>query len=191
MTGKTHLAAGILSGEIVVLATQCQTLGIVGGIIALGAFGGLVPDIDHPHSQISKSSLFTKLISRIATSTLKHRGFTHTIWFIAMLAGITWKLTTVFNGPALYFTIAIAAGMLSHMILDTFNPTGIMWMWPISMHKFHWAKIKTGKKGDARIRLMLNFIATIGIVWIARNQVLAFDSESVRQIIHSIGSGSI
>ncbi len=69
MTGKTHLATGILGSLLL-----CNN--IYGGILL--SFGSILPDIDHHNSFLGKTiPIFSKVF--------KHRCFTHSLLFAFML----------------------------------------------------------------------------------------------------------
>ena len=60
MMGKTHLAAGILAGELTALAYYRAS--IIPALIVIGTatIGSLLPDIDHPGSLLSSSSRLSR-----------------------------------------------------------------------------------------------------------------------------------
>lgn len=61
---------------------------------------------------------------------LKHRGLTHTIWALAVWAGIGAGLEAQLGIPGLMR--ASAAGYLSHLVADTLTPQGVKWLYPLS-----------------------------------------------------------
>ncbi|MGL5972788.1 MAG: metal-dependent hydrolase [Oscillospiraceae bacterium] len=90
MLGKTHVAIGITTS--VAVATVCgvtPTLLAVNTAIGVGALGGYLPDIDH-----AGSTLGSKI--PILPHLLKHRGVTHTVYFIGI---IMWLLLTFTSLP--------------------------------------------------------------------------------------------
>ncbi len=166
MTGKTHLAAGIITGELIILSTQIQTAAPATALLFASAIGSLLPDIDHPSSMLSTSNSATRALSSSVTAVTKHRGFTHTTMFVAL---ITFLLKYVMDGKVPYSTLiamGICAGMLSHLLLDTLNEKGVMWLWPFWRKPFYIAKIRTGSKVEDTIRVFLNILATVGLLYL-------------------------
>ena len=143
MTAKTHILGGILAGELVCIAgisTAVSAPALLAGAVA----GSLLPDIDHRGSKISRSGAAGRVASLAVSAVTTHRGVIHTPAFILALGAVLgaasffadWTL-----GPALL--LGLMVGMLSHLVLDTLNPSGIMWFWPISRKRFHLASIRT------------------------------------------------
>lgn len=161
MTGRTHLSAGIFTGELVVLSTPNISITAAMFTIFTAAIGSLLPDIDHPSSMLSTSNGAAKALSSSVTAVTKHRGFTHTIPFMLLVAiGFGYLLTGKIPYSSL-LVFALSAGMLSHLVLDTLNEKGIMWLWPVVRTPIHIASIRTGSKQETFFRMVLNFSATI------------------------------
>ena len=174
MTGRTHFVAGLLAGEIVVICTHTAEISGIVDIMSIAALAALFPDIDHPYSKISKKNILMKNVSKATTSLFKHRGFTHTVFFaviFAALTGFIYSLIPFHLYSPVNMSAAALCGMFSHLILDSLNPTGIMWLWPETTEHYSWAKIRTGKKGDTAVRIMLSLVTTAGIVFLAYKQI--------------------
>jgi inner membrane protein len=62
-----------------------------------------------------------------------HRGFGHSLLSLTIFALITFFISGYFvdQGLALLYTIASAAGYLSHLVLDFVTYEGIPWFWPL------------------------------------------------------------
>lgn len=194
MTGKTHLVGGIIAGEIVVLCTHTTDIPAIVNIMTVAAISALVPDIDHPYSRISKKGWLTKQVSKATTSVLKHRGFTHTAFFAvicAFITGFVASLLPVLRYDPLTVSAATLCGIFSHLVLDSFNPTGIMWLWPESVEHFSWAKIRTGKKGDKRVCAFLSIIATAGLCYMAYKQINLNEIKSAVSEAASLAQNSL
>jgi len=121
LNGFTHVAGGALAGCAIVYFTNASEQLPV--ILTAAAIGALVPDIDNPHSTIQK---YVPGVGKILGHLLTHRGVTHSLVFAGLL-------TLVLNMISLPWNIAIAfiAGIISHLILDTLNPMGVPWLWPL------------------------------------------------------------
>lgn len=162
MQGKTHALGGLLLAEAVLMVLKRPEFGNGESIFLIaGAVGGLLPDIDHPYSKISKTNAMTQMISAGVGAVTKHRGFTHTVLFAAIMALIPAAL--FFWKGLIYcdmFALGLFVGMISHLMLDSLNPTGIMWLYPFKKKKYHIMKIKTGSSREDVFR----YIETAGLV---------------------------
>ena len=136
MTYKTHFIGGICAVVVVSTVTPIENLPLVAGI---GAVSALIPDID-----IDSSKLGRKLggISTIIESTFGHRGFIHTPILYALLSLL---LSFVLPMSVVY---GFLIGTLSHLVLDSFNYKGIMWLYPLTKKRFHIMSIKTRGFGE-------------------------------------------
>ena len=103
-------------------------LGMNAPQIALAAFGSLLPDVDHSGSTLGK---FIKPISR----HIRHRGVTHSLIFLVL---------STFISPYL------GLGVLTHIVLDLFNPKGVELFYP-------WKK-------NIKVPIISRFIKTNGII---------------------------
>lgn len=112
MQGKTHLLVGAVAG--LALATPAAP-----GAIILGAMGGLLPDIDHPNGKLSR--MFPP--GRILTFWLKHRTWTHSLWFALLLLL-----------PALLIDLQwlpLAVGYALHIACDAMTRDGVPLLYPL------------------------------------------------------------
>lgn len=107
------------------LALGTPTVALVGGAGVLWLT--MIPDWD----------------SRIPLIT--HRGSTHTLLFVALVAGTAWALPTVAGigsmavGPVLLrqFAAGIAAlAILAHLTADLLTPMGVALFWPLTNRRF-------------------------------------------------------
>lgn len=144
MNGHTHLM--VASGLGYILYPEIGLLGA--GITALG---GLLPDLDHPRSMLGK---YMPLFSLLGGH---HRGWFHTVVGLA-----AFTLPVMFYSETL--VIGLAVGFASHLVLDSLNPTGIMWLWPITDQKYRMAKIRTGSAGDSMI-FFITLLLVLGRIW--------------------------
>lgn len=158
MTYKTHVVGGIalaaIAGNIANLPT--------GQLVAAAAIGGaaaLLPDLDMPNSKASRSG-FNRLIAYPLNALFGHRGFIHSplLWLSLTLALVLCRLP-------IWLWLGFLAGALSHLLLDTLNPTGIPWLWPWKK-KLHLLGIKTNSTGEVFVMIVLIvlFIAALPII---------------------------
>jgi inner membrane protein len=86
-------------------------------------FGSILPDIDEPKSKINR---WSGIFGTILTFFAKHRGFFHSLLFIAIAC---FFVNLVWNS---YYSMALFLGFLAHMIGDGITPMGIKLFYPIS-----------------------------------------------------------
>lgn len=95
---------------------------------AAGAVGGVIPDLDHRKSTITKK---LGLLGFFSSRLFRHRGILHAPMFHCILAAIL--LLFVNSENYVQFVIfGILAGTLSHLFLDALTPMGIPMLWPFS-----------------------------------------------------------
>lgn len=174
MTGKTHIAAGIITGELVALYARPMPVETGIFIICAAAVGSLLPDIDHPQSTIARKNAFTKTLSESMAAVGKHRGFTHTTVFVALMTFLLGLLLRGRVNAWALITMSFCAGQLSHLFMDTLNAKGIMWFWPISPKALHIMSIRTGSKVETAIRLPINAAATVLLGYLGYDYLVAF-----------------
>lgn len=135
MMFRTHLAFSLFVGLILIkfLNVENQILFLI-----LILFFGLFPDIDEKSSRISKK---TKLLSWPISFLFKHRGFFHTVYFPLILSVLFFILDEGILG------MAILAGYLSHLFLDSLTKSGVRIFNPFFKLKFY-GFFKVGKFFD-------------------------------------------
>lgn len=160
MTYITHALGGAIAGSAMITLTGADDKVAMAAIMTGAVLGSLLPDIDHTRSKISKSSAVAQVTSHAVAAVSKHRGFFHTPLFIcivALLAGFTIQMSL--NGNMLHIAWlaynGLIPGMLSHLILDTCNPGGIMWLYPVKDKKFSILPIKTNSMGEMVVAIVL------------------------------------
>ena len=153
MNAPTHIAGGMTASAVYLLATNSNlppylTL----AALSLGAVGGLLPDIDHPSSTISK---VLKPISFIVTKITSHRGIFHAPLFYLVLFALTFWIC-----PAKYqiWGNVLFCGIASHLILDFLNSAGIPLFFPLDKEKRNLLRIKTNGAGEMFIRFILYIV---------------------------------
>lgn len=135
----------------------------LGGIITSGVsylfcfilflFGVLFPDSDQENSMMGKHFYIP----------VRHRTWTHTIWFILPSA-----VAAVF----LPYFVWIAYGCFIHILIDSWSRGGVCWFYPISQYKTyasgaqikkkHWAYLyHTGKTSEKVVVFLFSFIAGV------------------------------
>jgi len=167
MVGKTHIAGGIALACVtasICPAFQFGHIGVVGTALYLSgtSFGAVLSDID-TDSTVSHYPVFNiiSLIARIFR-IVHHRGITHSLLAVlsSLLFGVL--LGTFLGSGGFLFGAGMTIGIVSHIMLDMLNPTGVQLLYPLPM-KISLAGITTGKLGDFLVRVGCIF-AIIGIL---------------------------
>lgn len=161
MKGTTHIlggmaiSAGVASISPIPLVAS-QTIVILGG----GIIGALLPDIDHPNSKISRSNIFTGVTSAAVSNVTGHRGAIHTpiaMIIIAIVLGCFIENPLGYSYSSFLYK-GFVMGFLSHLLLDTLSPGGIMWGYPANKKYFSIMSIKTGSGYEFLVKIVLIFL---------------------------------
>lgn len=100
----THAVVGVALAEL------------ADGPAALGALAGVLPDVD-------------LLFPRTWPFPFDHRGLTHTPAFaLAVVAAVA----LVARGRRTEAAVVAGLGLGSHLVIDTFTASGVMWRYPLS-----------------------------------------------------------
>ena len=131
MTYKTHFIGGVCAPIMLSAVMPIENIAVVAGV---SAFSALLPDIDIEGSKVHNKA---GIVGKGVTSIFSHRGFIHTpILYVVLYALMSMVLPQA-------ICLGFLIGTISHLVLDTFNYRGIMWMYPFSRKHFHIASIKT------------------------------------------------
>lgn len=126
MMGSTHLTLGLAAGLGIGMVTHA-TLPEATGLALIGAVAALLPDIDHPKSQLRQK---LGVAGHVGLFWLSHRGLTHTLLFAVLVAVATMLFIPNTIGWA------IVAGYTSHLVGDAVTRRGIPLLWPLSGQPF-------------------------------------------------------
>ncbi|QGG46858.1 metal-dependent hydrolase [Heliorestis convoluta] len=66
-------------------------------------------------------------------------------FLVWLLLSMIYPLTNM----ALY--VLLLAGYISHLVLDSLNPQGVAWLWPVTRKKFRIPMFDTGGVGESLI----------------------------------------
>lgn len=121
--GYTHISISLM------IAWNLRHLLQPWGIIFC-AIGSLLPDIDHPGSLLGRRM---KVVSVIG---LGHRGWTHSFLGFGIFTLLAYVIIPK-------YLLGFVIGYLSHLILDSLNPSGVAWLIPFSKKRFHIIGIPT------------------------------------------------
>lgn len=147
MLWKTHVLGGLIAGALLIPLTTEATPTLV----AISGASALLPDIDTSSSKLGRAFY---PISRLLESVLGHRCFLHSLGAVAAL----FILLQIFF-PSL--AVPVAAGYLSHIVLDVFNPQGVPLFYPLKS-RFSIPLTQTGGIGERIIFFPL--IALCGVL---------------------------
>ena len=133
MTATTHIGAGLSIGIGISILTASPLSAAVATTTAAVA-GSLLPDIDTASSKLGRQIAPVSWLIRIVFG---HRQMFHslTFWLIAcvgLIIAIPSVLPLILSG---------AAGVLSHLLLDMLNPSGIALFWPLSK-RYYFARLQ-------------------------------------------------
>ncbi len=138
MNRWTHFATGLLAGQLFFYKPPTyDNLSVL-----MTAVGSLLPDMDQRMG----------LGFGDDSSMIKHRGFTHTFLFAAVIYGLGYLLKPV---AGRYFSIdfmhliviPLCCGILVHLFVDSMNTAGIQPFLPFSsVHIWLFATPWSGKK---------------------------------------------
>lgn len=149
MNYRTHAAFGaaFTAGLLLVLKQPLMPISV-----ALGTFTAILPDMDIEGSKASRllwpiaflgrliytilSLVFNAFVGliglfgiRLADANADHRGpFSHSPVGMAIFA-IAF-LPILFFGSQWWYVAALT-GIFSHLVADSLNPSGILWLWPL------------------------------------------------------------
>lgn len=151
----THVLGGVALTSAACLAAPSLLGPATPTAVAVGVVGSLLPDIDHPQSTIANLSLFSKVLSKSMSLATGHRGLCHSLVFIAVTSILFHRFAlTLHESLTAYCTIWLALGMLSHLLLDMLNPSGVKLFWPVGK-KRHIIGMKTGSTGERIVAIIL------------------------------------
>lgn len=154
MTYKTHFVGGICAGVAFSSVLNVDPIAVPGFVIA-SAIASLVPDVDIKGSKINNK---IGLVGKAVSATSNHRGFYHTpILYIALYFLMNIVLP---NSIALGFLV----GAMSHLVLDSFNSKGIMWLWPLTNKHFHIASIRTRTFDESAFMVVMIVLTILFVV---------------------------
>ncbi|GEA15518.1 hypothetical protein E308F_17620 [Moorella sp. E308F] len=127
MTARTH-ALGGFTAALLLAKTGC--LGPYWlSLAAVGALGGLLPDVDHPGSYVGRR---VPIVSDAVEMAFGHRGATHSLLAVFLFYAAARLTALRFLGGSVAgpLALALAAGYLSHLLLDMLNPQAVPLFWP-------------------------------------------------------------
>ena len=83
------------------------------------------------------------------------------------------------NKDILLITAAMFAGCISHLLYDTFNPQGIMWLHPIKKKRYSLANIDTSSAAELSFRVFMIVITIAMLVVINPFSNISFEISPI------------
>lgn len=164
MTAPTHQMCGLSFGLATFLMWPKENLDWTELTIffSLVLFGALLPDLDHPHSRLGRR---IPILSYPLYWIFGHRTWTHSLFFVTIAGIVGWGIGAFWDWP-IYLKIALAVGVLSHVIGDFFFDGGVPLFHPISKKKYRFiVTAKTKRHGSFSFseNLVLLFLILINV----------------------------
>ena len=141
MRFRTHLAFSFLIGLLIINSFNIQNKTI---FITMLLVASALPDIDSYKSKIGKK---VKPISFLINLFFRHRGIFHSLSLLILISAL---ISIVNHETAAAFFI----GYLSHLVLDSLTPSGVMFFYPFSMKRTK-GLIRTGSLFENILLILL------------------------------------
>lgn len=121
---RTHFLAGTALGIALSPGRDPKAVALSALVAGVAA---LLPDLDDPRSFIGRKVWPVSAGLRLAVG---HRGAMHSL---AAALAISAVLGFFLRGLVPDAFHPLLAGYLSHLVLDTLNPAGVPWFWPLKL----------------------------------------------------------
>ena len=165
MTKETHSKGGYIIGLLLlpyIYKTFLLDYNLTYRIVLLFIyayfthFGALISDIDMKGSYISKRF---PIIHKLFGKRFRHRGFTHSLLFVGIIAFIGNTITISSNDNIVFTCIfsGILAGVISHILLDIITKEGVELFYPVEIN-FSIHPIKTSSKTEKNFNKFLSLV---------------------------------
>lgn len=176
MKGTSHAIIGANSVWILALLPDFSWNPL---LLAVGAFGALLPDLDASDAKIKhlevgygkgKNRLAIKpfyLPSWIISSIFKHRAVLHSLFTTIIVGFSGYYLVQYLNQWVSFlnaeFWLVLMLGYLSHLLADGLTKSGVPLLWPWS-HKFHLLPRSLCVKTGSLPENLISVLALAGVV---------------------------
>lgn len=169
MDYKNHLKTGAMTGILLMSAAYSDIKVEPAELVLYSAgivVGSALPDIDHPNSYIAKKlSFLGAIISRV----FSHRGFTHSVFFLALLEFIRRYGQQFFEGDSIglfsYGMIGVIAASATHIFMDMFIGNGVKLFFPVIDKKIYISKIKSGSGAESIFIKVLTAVFCVALLY--------------------------
>lgn len=165
MTKETHSKGGYILGLLLlpyIYNTFLVDYNLSYRVILLFIYayfthlGALVSDIDMKGSYISKRF---PIVYKVFGKRFRHRGFTHSLIFVGIIAFIGDTIIVSSNDNIVFTCIfsGLLAGIISHICLDLITKEGVELFYPLGIN-FSILPIKTSSKTEKNINKFLSLL---------------------------------
>jgi inner membrane protein len=140
MLWRTHFLAGAAAGLLLAGQADLKTMALSASIAGVAA---LLSDLDDPHSKLGR---LVAPASWVVKVTVGHRGPLHSLlgaMVMTLLAAFVLRFWYTHTEVYGHLVPLVLVGYLSHLIMDSLNPQGVPWLWPLRKH-FGLPLVKTG-----------------------------------------------
>lgn len=131
MLWRTHVLAGVSSLWLMELVPFAIGPNNISLLVAVAAFGSLLPDLDAAESKIKHLSIKGikpfYLPAQAVHRHFAHRGFSHSLIGLALLALVAATFIPWWGWPV---WLALTLGYASHLAADACTRSGIRWLFP-------------------------------------------------------------
>lgn len=119
MLSSTHMIGGASAACLLLASTEAASIPLAAIAIGIGAVGGLIPDIDHPSSKISRT---LRPVNALVSCFFTHRGVFHMpVLYIVLELFLRWLCP---DAQYMILGRCLFAGIFSHLLLDALNLKG-------------------------------------------------------------------
>jgi len=127
-------------------------------VLTMLVVGSLLPDIDHPRGFLARQFYLFKRTSRGIRKFVTHRGIFHSLLAALIATAVVW-LVSMFYNLEMLAVACFLLGFISHLTLDSLNPTGIKWLQPFSK-----AKVKDGIRTGSFLEKVFFSVTVVAIL---------------------------
>lgn len=139
MIARTHDLAAITALGVAFVSMPVQAISLSTVILAIFAnlIGGIAPDIDQPTAPFWRNLPIGKFFGHIFDHLVGgHRFLSHSILGVGIFGFLFYWLLAFLHPIMSSVNIdivwwAFVIGMLSHLVVDSFNKEGVPWLLPI------------------------------------------------------------
>lgn len=153
MLWRTHFLAGAALG--LAWASYAAEPATALKVAAVAGTAALLPDLDDPRSRLGRK---VAPVSFAAKVVFGHRGALHSLlgvlgaFLLAKLA-VPWA------------AVPVLLGYLSHLVVDSLNPAGIPWLWPVVRKHFGLPLVSTGSMAE-KLLVFPVLVVLCGWLWL-------------------------
>lgn len=163
--GRSHATSGVLVGALVVHAFGVDDLVAAGGLVAVTAFGALLPDFDHDDAMLPRGfGWIGRLVAWCIGRTFGHRSITHSLLGVALLTAVLGFAPLVTPVPW-WVSVGLVLGCLVHIVGDCLTVSGCPLLWPAKRRFKLGPGFSTGKVFETAVLCPSMTLAAGWLLW--------------------------